>query len=222
MGIQVKNKASKGEIYIFDEIGSGFFGGVGLKDVAAALKDLRGVNEITLRINSPGGDMFEGIAIYNMLKKEPVKITSSIEGLAASAASIIALGADTVTMADSAFYMIHNAHTVAAGDTQYLAEVAEQLANFDEQLGRIYQGKIGGEIDDIREAMNVETWYTAAEAKEAGFIDDITEQLPVAAYCDPAKFRNAPQNLKIANNTESKRALAIAKKARSRLLRLNK
>ncbi len=224
MGLKIKNKGKKeGELYLFDEIGGDMFGGVSLGDVAAGLNQLKGegVTDITLRINSPGGDMFEGIAIYNMLRKSKLKITTSIEGLAASAASIIALAGDVVTMSDSAFFMIHNSHTVAAGDTRSFKEVSDQLAEFDEQLARIYLNKIGGEVSVIKAAMDAETWYNATDAQAAGFIDQVNEALPVAAYCDKKKFKHAPAALTPIIRNDQERAKAIAKRAKAAILRLS-
>ena len=225
MPVEVRNQANKkGEIYIYDTIGADFFGGVGLNDVKDAFNSLEKANEITIRINSPGGSMFEGIAIYNFLRQQRVKTVSIIEGVAASAASLVALGADVVTMADGAFYMIHNAHLGISGDRNSLREAADQLEQFDVQLRKFYSQKTGISIDDIGAMMDAETWLNADEALEKGFINEVREPLKVAAYCDPTQFKNAPGNLKIVNDSRTKKAqdLAIKVKNRARVLKFTK
>lgn len=217
MPVEVRNQASKkGEIYIYDTIGADFFGGVGLNDVKDAFNTLEKATEITIRINSPGGSMFEGIAIYNYLRQQRVKTISVVEGVAASAASLVALGADVVTMADGAFYMIHNAHLGTFGDRNQLREAADQIEQFDIQLRKFYSQKTGLSVEDIAAMMDAETWLSADDALAKNFIDEVKEPLQVAAYCDPTNFKNAPASLKIVNDSGTKKAQAMATKIKNR------
>lgn len=158
-------------IYLYDEIG---LWGVTAKDFTQTLATA-GAGPINLHINSPGGDVFDGLAIYSALQAHNGPVSVVVDGLAASAASFIALAGDTISMAPNAFLMIHNAWGVVVGNQNDMTETAAVLAKIDAQLASLYAGKTGQTVPAIADMMNAETWFTAQEAKDAGFIDSITD-----------------------------------------------
>jgi ATP-dependent protease ClpP protease subunit len=165
------------EVLIYDEIG---FWGVTAKDFAAALGAISTPN-ILLRINSPGGDVFDGLAMHAAIKGHSSNIVARIEGLAASAASFIALAASRVEMDENAFYMIHRAWGFAIGNESDMADMARTLAKIDGQLAAIYAKKTGKPQSEAAALMAGEkdgTWFTAAEAKAEGFVDQIVNADP--------------------------------------------
>lgn len=177
---------SPAEIMIYDQIGASFWddSGVTAKDVIAALASADG-KAVNVRINSPGGDVFEGYAIYNALQGYKGGVETTVDGLAASAASWIALAGDKVTMGPMSMFMIHDSSTMAFGNKQDLLATAGILSKLDNQFAEIYAAKTGKSVADMAAAMTAETFYTAAEAKEAGFADVVLDT-KVAAKTDPA------------------------------------
>ncbi|GAA1714524.1 head maturation protease, ClpP-related [Brachybacterium phenoliresistens] len=165
---------------IYDPIDSwGEWFGLSAKEFGAALDSLPDdVEHIELHLNSPGGEVHEGLAILNQLRQHKASVTVVVDGLAASAASFIAMGADKVLVAPNAELMIHNAWAVAIGDTDDLRKAADDLSRINTNLARIYQGRAGGTVDDWLEAMAVETWYSDEEAVAAGLADAILDQEP--------------------------------------------
>jgi len=160
-------------ISIYDVIGYDFFGdGVTARRIAGALRNM-GEGPVTVNINSPGGDMFEGLAIYNLLREHPGEVTVKVLGLAASAASVIAMAGDTVQIARAGFYMVHNAWVVAVGNRNDLREFAEWLEPFDRAMADIYAAHTGGELDDMLKIMDAETWIGGNDALEQGFADEL-------------------------------------------------
>ncbi|MFT4098619.1 MAG: Clp protease ClpP [Rhodoblastus sp.] len=160
------------EVMVYDEIG---FWGVTAKDFAATLAGISTPN-IVLRINSPGGDVFDGIAIHSAIKAHAAKVTARIEGLAASAASFLALAADSVEMDANAFFMIHNAWGLAIGNKADMQDMATVLAKIDGQIAAIYAAKTGKSAAAMAALMDGETdgtWFNADEAKAEGFVDAI-------------------------------------------------
>jgi ATP-dependent Clp endopeptidase proteolytic subunit ClpP len=160
------------DVYLYDEIG---YWGVTAKDFQAQLSGVKTKN-IVMHINSPGGDVFDGIAIYSALKAHPAHVTAIVDGLAASAASFIALAADKVCMAENAFLMIHNAWGMAVGNKADMNDMSSTLGKLDNQLASIYAAKCGKSVADCAALMDGDvdgTWFTASEAKDAGLIDAI-------------------------------------------------
>lgn len=179
------------EILVYDEIG---FWGITATDFAAALK-AAGNGPVNVRVNSPGGDVFDGLAIYNMILAHG-DVTTYVDGLAASAASYIALGGKTVNMAEASQMMIHNAWGLTVGNQADHIQQAGVLAKIDSQLVNIYAGKTGKPNEDIAAMMaaagGAGTWMTAAEAKADGFCDNVIT--PPKAATDSAKvFWSAEQ-----------------------------
>lgn len=157
------------EILLYDEIG---FWGVTAKEFVLALASA-GEGPLTLRINSPGGDVFDGLAIYNALRSRKAPVNVVVDGLAASAASFIAMAGSSVSMAEASMMMIHNAWGVVMGDRHDMAEMSAVMEKIDGQLASIYAGKSGKAAADIGAMMDAETWLTSTEAKEAGFCDTV-------------------------------------------------
>lgn len=163
-------------IYVYDEIGTSFWAeGITAKGIAAELSNAGKIDSITLRINSPGGDVFEGLAIFNLIRTQGVPVTVMVDGVAASAASIIAMAGDRIAMADNSLLMIHNAWTVAIGDARDLRKTADTLDTVSGALAETYVNRSGQSPEDVRAMMDAETWLTASTALEKGFATEIIE-----------------------------------------------
>ena len=183
----IQNKASEtADIYIFDEIG---MYGVTAQDFIGEIKELKNT-PINLRINSLGGDVFNGMAIYNVIKKREAKTTVYIEGIAASIATIIALGADEVVMSENSLFMIHNAWGGTMGDAKDMRKSAETLEKISTELTEIYMKKTGLSYDVVSNMMDEKTWLNSEEAYELGFVDTISDAIKIAAKYDVSKFKN--------------------------------
>lgn len=168
-------------ISVLDVIGADWFGeGVTAKRIAAALRAI-GKRDVVVNINSPGGDYFEGLAIYNMLREHPAKVTVKVLGIAASAASIIAMAGDDVRIARAGFFMIHNTWVIATGDRHQLRDVADWLEPFDQTAADIYAARTGMETADVAAMLDRETWIGGAEAVDKGFADDLLSSDDVAS-----------------------------------------
>ena len=163
-------------ISMFDVIGEDGWsgGGVTANRISAALRSI-GDHAITVRINSPGGDMFEGIAIYNLLRAHPAKVTVEILGWAASAASIIAMAGDEIRMGLGSFMMVHNAWGVVIGNRHDMREAAILFEQFDAAIADIYEVRTGMKRADIEQLMDAETFMAAAQAVEYGFADGVDD-----------------------------------------------
>jgi len=173
-GIRAANVADDvNVIQIFDVIGYDFWtgGGITLQTVSDQLKSFNGA-DCEVHINSPGGDMFEGIAIYNALQQYNGKVTVKIMALAASAASVIAMSGDEVEIGQGAFIMIHNCWVVAMGNRNDMLEVAAYLEPFDEALAGIYVARTGQKMADVQKWMDDETFFSAEKAIALGFADE--------------------------------------------------
>jgi len=163
-------------IGIFDVIGDDPWsgGGVTAKRISATLRAI-GDKDVTVKINSPGGDMFEGIAIYNLLRAHPAKVTVEVLGWAASAASIIAMAGDEIRMGLGSFMMVHNAWGVVIGNRHDMRQAATLFDQFDAALADIYQARTGMKRSDIEQLMDAETFMNAAQAVESGFADAVDD-----------------------------------------------
>lgn len=193
--ILADHEDDEAEILIYDEIGWSWFGdGVTAKQFVKDIAALD-VERLTVRINSGGGDVFEGLAIFNALCRHDAKVIVEIDGLAASIASVIALAGDEVNMSDNAFFMIHNPHGFAGGDAADMREFADLLDKIGGSLAGVYVDRSGQDIEAIQKLMDVETWLDAEEAKEAGFVDAITKGKEVHACADLSGYSKAPKAL---------------------------
>lgn len=187
------DKAS-GEIFLYQPIGADFFGeGITGETVIQAL-DAIGSKRAIVRINSPGGSVFDGIAIYNALKRHPGGVDVIIDSLAASIASIIALAGETRTSAKGSMWMIHRAMTFAFGNQEEVKKALAMLETGDKTLVGIYADAMKKSHAEIESMMSAETWFTAEEAVSIGLAtktDGVAKHPPTAA----AWFKNAPQAL---------------------------
>ncbi len=155
-------------ITIYGVIGEDWYGeGVTVKRIDAALRAI-GDREVTVYINSPGGDMFEGIAIYNRLREHKQKVTTKVLGMAASAASIIYLAGSERQVASSAFLMIHNCWTFLSGNRHYLRDVSDDMEEFDAAMADLYAETSGQPVEDMAELMDDETFIRGKRAVELG------------------------------------------------------
>jgi len=187
------------EVWIYDEIGESFWGeGVSAKTFNKELSEITAPN-IDLHIHSPGGMFFEGQAMHAAISRHPAKVTTIVDGLAASAASLVALAGDEVVMADGAYMMIHNAWSLAMGNASDLRDSADLLDKIDQTQQNTYQRKSGQALSAIQDAMAEETWFTASEAVEFGLADRVEEGLKAAAMTITpeiaARFKNMPRGL---------------------------
>lgn len=169
-------------ISILEPIGEDYWGdGVSARRISAALRYIGADSPVTVNINSPGGDVFEGLAIYNLLAEHRGHVTVKILGLAASAASVIAMAGDTVQIAKAGFFMIHNSWTLAAGDRHYMREVSDFLEPFDMAMAGIYEDRTGLKQDELISMMDRETWIGGQGSIDQGFADVFLGSDPVSA-----------------------------------------
>ncbi|WP_276641317.1 head maturation protease, ClpP-related [Siccibacter turicensis] len=160
-------------ISVFDVIGADYWGeGVTASRIAGALRSMNGA-DVTVNINSPGGDMFEGLAIYNLLREYKGKVTVKVLGLAASAASIIAMAGDDIQIGRGAFLMIHNCWVYAMGNRHDLAQIAADMEPFDKAMGDIYSARTGLGVDEVAAMMDGETYIGGSDAVAKGFADSL-------------------------------------------------
>jgi len=161
-------------ISIYNVIGEDFWTGEGVtsKRVAAALRKI-GSREVTVNMNSPGGDFFEGIAIYNLLREHPGKVTVKIMGLAASAASVIAMAGDEVQISEVGFLMVHNAWAIAVGNRHDFRDAAATLEPFDDAMAGLYASRSGADKAEAAAWMDAETWFNGSKAIDAGLADSL-------------------------------------------------
>ena len=159
-------------IGIYDPIGYDYWddSGVTAKRISAALRSLDGA-DVVVNINSPGGDVFEGLAIYNLLREYKGHVTVRVLGVAASAASFIAMAADEIQIARAGFFMIHNAWTGLWGDRNDLRETAEFLEQIDDTIADIYHVRSGLSMDELKADMDKERWINGRDAIDSGFAD---------------------------------------------------
>jgi ATP-dependent Clp protease protease subunit len=176
-GVHAEAKNDEATISILDVVGQDYWTGEGVttKRIAGALRSIGADQPVTVYINSPGGDMFEGLAINSLLQEHKGKVTVKVLALAASAASIIAMGADEIQIARSAFFMIHNAWVVAAGNRHELREVADWLQPFDAAMADVYAERTGLPIKDVAKAMDKESWIGGTDAVELGYADTVID-----------------------------------------------
>ncbi len=184
------------QISIHDEIG---YFGISAKQFVEELAKVPPTNHISLSINSPGGSVFEGNLIYNALRRHGGGVTVQIEALAASIASVIALAGSPVAISANGFYMIHNPINVVIGDAAEMEKQASLLKKISTDMAAIYSAKTGIEEAEIVAMMDAETYLSAQEALDKGFVDEITDALPeprrVAFAPASFAFRNPPQNI---------------------------
>ena len=185
---QISNKAEEdfADIYLFSEIGG--------MDITAKtfVDDINSIKSKNLNvyINSLGGSVFDGIAIYNTLKNFKGKVTTKIQGIGASIASVIALAGDKIEMSDNSLLMIHDPYAVAGGNSTEMRKTADLLDKIRNEIANIYQKQTGLNKETIEGLMTNETWFNSSEALEKGFITDISEGVEVKNEYDLSNFKN--------------------------------
>jgi len=178
------NSDDNSSISIYDVIGQDPWTGEGTtaKRISAALRSIGASKDVTVNINSPGGDMFEGLAIYNLLRQHEGHVTVRVLGLAASAASIIAMAGDTVQIGRAAFLMVHDCWAIVVGNRRDLIETASVLEPFDRAMAGIYAAHTGDSDDAMLALMDAETWINGAAAIDQGFADELLPAEQIAEH----------------------------------------
>lgn len=187
----IENKEQNAEISIYDEIGSF---GTSAKGFIKEISNI-GDKDITIRMNSVGGNVFDGIAIYNALRSHRGYVNIKIEGLAASISTVIAMAGDNIEMSENGFFMIHNPFGQSQGEATDMRKTAELLDKIKNEIIEIYQNKVHLPYEELSDMMDKETWLSSEEALEMGFVDTITEPIKVAATFDLSKFTNVNQDM---------------------------
>jgi ATP-dependent Clp protease protease subunit len=202
------------EIVIYDEIGAF---GIPAKAFLDELKALGPVAELTLRINSPGGSVFDGVAIYNALKRHDAAITVWVDGIAASIASMIAMAGDEVVMPENAMLMLHDPSGLVMGTATDMRAMAEALDRMKAGMVTAYRDKSGRDDAEIESLMRDETWLSAQEAVALGLADRVEAPVRMAAHFDLSRFRRAPPQLTaLASVTAQEDEMSDSRKTRPR------
>ena len=195
-----KASAAEGNLSLemYDVIGSDMFGnGITAQSVSDALANAGVYNSVTCRINSPGGDLFEGVAIYNLLKSCGKPVNVVVDGMAASAASLIAMAGTKVTMGTGTLMMIHRAMAMVGGHADDMRQMADTLDTVTASAADLYVAKTGMKKDKILSMMTAETWMSAQECVDQGFADAISTDEPlVSNNFDLSVYKNVPASLR--------------------------
>ena len=189
---EFRAQARGAEIVIYDEIGAF---GIAAKAFLDELKALGPVAELTVRINSPGGSVFDGVAIYNALKRHEARVTVCVDGIAASIASVIAIAGDEIVMPENAMLMLHDPSGLVMGTASDMRAMADALDKMKAGMVAAYRDKSGRDDAEIEALMAAETWLSAQEAVELGLADRVEEPVRMAAHFDLSRFRNTPPQL---------------------------
>ena len=202
--IQAKSNKTA-QILIYETIGEDFWGdGVSAKRFVEDLNALTGIDVIDLHINSPGGNVFDGNAIYNTLRAYDATVNVFIDGIAASIASVIAMAGDTIEMPENSMLMIHDPSGFVMGTAEDMEKMSVALEKVKVGILAAYHNKSDLDNDEISKMMTAETWLTAQEAVDYGLADKVVEQVNFQAHIDPksyAYFRNTPAHIKKAGPT---------------------
>ncbi len=208
---EVSNKTeTSGEILLYSAIGESFFGeSISAKDFKKKLSELpKSVKQVDLRINSPGGSVFDGMAIYELIKSHPAKFTAYIDGISASIASVIMLAADEIVIGEGALVMIHKPMSGIYGNSTEMLRVVEILDKIEGQMVNIYAKRTKLTRSEITSAVSKETWFTADEALEAGLADKTMAadaSLQIAACLEGCPWiKNAPKIKSVDNIARAK------------------
>jgi ATP-dependent Clp protease, protease subunit len=192
-------KAGELEILLYEMIGQDYWTGEGTtaKQFAEDLEAAGKISKIHLRVNSPGGSVFDGLAIYNTLLSHGAKVTAQVDGLAASIASVIIMAASEISMGDNAMLMIHNPWTSVQGDSNDMRKMAETMDKVKVSMVTAYRRHTKKTVDEVGAIMDEETWMTADEAVSEGFAESVTkpEDADLAANFDLSRFHNVPPQI---------------------------
>lgn len=201
--MQASADGKSGDIFIYGEISKYAweeYGEKSAKIFQQELEELGDVETINLYVNSPGGSVFEGIAIHNMLKRHSARVVAHVDALAASIASVIIMAADEIRMPGNSMLMIHNAWTFAMGNAEELRKQADDLDRINQSSIQSYLVKAGDKLSEekLKEMLDAETWLSADEAYEFGLCDVVEADNDMAASISEdlfAKYKNVPKQL---------------------------
>lgn len=203
-----------GETWDYDE--DGYYGMVGTTSTQiAGFLSKAGSGPVTINVNSPGGDMFEGLAIYNLLREHPGEVTVNVMGTAASAASVVTMAADKLRIAKAGFLMIHNTWLTYSGNRNSFTAMADQLLPFDKAMAAIYSDRTGIPVDAVLGLMDAETWISGEEAVAQGFADEMladgaAKETPKASVRQPQSHRASAEADQISADALSALMVATA------------
>jgi len=204
----IKARNGEADIYIYDDIGDSF-DGTTAKSFAADLKAVKDAKQLNIYLNSPGGSVFEGVAIYNQIKRHKARKIVNIDGLAASIASVIAMAGDEINIALNGMMMIHDPWALTMGSATDMRRMADNLDKVRDTLLDTYVARTGEERDFVSEMMADETWMNAQDAVDLGFADNVTGEVEMAAKVkdfDLTKFKHPPEDLiKVMRQTSENR-----------------
>lgn len=218
-GFQLYAKGSKhAEVLIYEDVGQDWFGGVTAKQFTDDLRALGDLSTIDVRINSYGGDVFDGLAIYNQLVQHKAKVTTHVDGVAASIASVIAMAGDTINIAENGWLMIHDAWGMAVGNAADLRRRADLMDSVTDKLAGVYVARTGLPMAEVRSLMAAETWLSARDAVQRNFATSVTENLRMAASVAPGEhfaFKHVPQALRGAAAPNKKEPVVLTDEERA-------
>ena len=198
------------ELLIYSDIGESFFGdSVSAISVKAQL-DKMPAGDLSVRINSPGGSVFDGFAIYNLIKQYKGTVTVYVDGLAASAASVVAMAGEKIIMADNPLMMIHGPWARSMGTAEEMRQTASLLDKIKDSIVGTYVSRTGLDAADVAAMMEAETWMNAAEAKEKGFATDSVDGGQSVSNLAKPWIKNAPKPDQIPDNAQAQTAWRIA------------
>lgn len=204
-GYSIKARASQSaaDIFVYEDVGALWDGGVTAKQFASDLAGLGKVDTLNVHISSLGGDVHEGLAIHRQLVEHPARVVSYVDGWAASIASVIAMAGEEIKISDAGAVMIHEAWGLAIGNASDLRSIADRMDATSGSIAKVYADRTGNEMDKIRAWMAAETWFYGQEAVDAGFATSVMDNVKVAARFDPTKhvFKNAPVDLSLMAST---------------------
>jgi ATP-dependent Clp protease protease subunit len=210
----INRGAGRGEVFLYGPIGMDFWGdGISAKVFADDLKKLGNVSMIDVRINSEGGDVFDGKAMYTLLNDHPAKVIVHIDGLAASAASFIAMAGDEIEIAEGAFVMIHDCTGGCMGRAEDMRSYANLLDAANGSVVDVYVARTGNDAATIKKWMKDETWLSGKDAVSHKFADRMVGNLKVAASSvkRPGMFKNLPVSLRPNRNAAAQAMAGITK-----------
>jgi ATP-dependent Clp protease protease subunit len=211
-----------GEIWIYDVIGPAWAGMIDAESLQIALREMGG-RDITLRVSSPGGSVVDAVDMVNMLKRYPGNVIAEVDGLAASAASFLILGASEVRAAKNSTFMVHSAMTATFGNKADHQKSIEMLEVADANILGMYSDKSGRTVEELRQDLEAETWMTASQALEWGLIDSIIDEDRDGPQQVPdGMYNSTPASLRVAAvagaNMHYRRKLAKCKAAAAKLI----
>lgn len=196
MGLKITDNGSRVSVDLYGVIGDEY-GGITADSFRKELAQIPAKTPIDVHIHSDGGSFFDGVAMHSQLKQRKGDVHVIVDGLAASAASLVAMAGKTITMAKHSWMMIHEANGIMRGRASDFRAAAERLEATNREIMSIYSGRWKGTEDDLRNALDVETWYSADDSVGAGLADNVSDSLAIAACLDQSKFtyKNVPQLL---------------------------